>query len=270
MEAVEMPVSAAPERRTPDEASAGMSPATERRRLSSYIWIAAAMNVTMVTGFWFTYFDPLLRGVYPPASPLLHVHGWSFFAWYPLLIVQASLVRVRRVSVHRALGWVGAGLAVLMVGIGLIVTTVRIELTRAAGGDPFWDFMGLPIFSVWVLFTIFVSAAIFRRRRVAEHKRFIVLASAVALSAATTRIAMRIFGFEPWTVILGMLAPLGFVLAGMLDDVRTRRRIHPVYAWGFVTIFVIIGGACLLVGSPAANAATAGVAVLGRLLRPLY
>jgi hypothetical protein len=248
------------------------TPAWRRRkpRRSTYIWIAAGMNLTMVFGFWGTYFDPMLRGVYPEASPLLHLHGWTFFAWYPLLLAQTALVGARRIGIHRMLGWSVAGLAPLMIGVGLIVSAVRVHLTMKAGGDPFWDFMGLPIFSIWVLFTIYLTAAILRRRRTAEHKRFMVLASAVALSAGTTRIVFLFVGFSPWSAAAGMLASLVFVIVAMMDDIRGQGRIHPVYAWGAMAMVCVIGGACLLVMTPGGDIAKLGVAWLGGVLRPLY
>lgn len=58
-------------------------------RTSFYLWIAVAMSVTAFAGFSFTYFEPLFRGEYPRVSPLVHVHGWTFFAWYLLLPAHA-------------------------------------------------------------------------------------------------------------------------------------------------------------------------------------
>jgi hypothetical protein len=75
-----------------------------RTRESFYLWIAIAMSVTAFLGFSFTYFRPLYRGEFRHLSKTVHVHGWSFFAWYLLLPAQAALIRARQVKVHRALG----------------------------------------------------------------------------------------------------------------------------------------------------------------------
>lgn len=42
----------------------------------------------------------MAAGTYPPVSPAIHVHGWSFFLWYLLLPTQAALILVNRHRVH--------------------------------------------------------------------------------------------------------------------------------------------------------------------------
>lgn len=240
-----------------------------RQRPSFYIWIAGALTCTVLAGFWFTYFGPIIGGTYPPVSPIVHVHGWSFFLWYALLVTQAVLIRSRRVAVHRALGVASTVLAAVMIAVGLIVSSVRVEMSLETR-DPFWALMGLPIFSIWILFTVFYVAAIYRRRHAADHKRLILLASAVALSAATFRIFVRILGFAPWVAIVGTLAPSLFMVAGMIYDHRTFGKIHRAYLWGVPAMLGVVGGAFVLVMTPAGEGVTQAVASVGRVLRPYY
>jgi hypothetical protein len=244
--------------------------AEETRRDAFYLSIAVVLGCTVFTGFWFTYFGPLLRGVYPPASPIVHLHGWTFFAWYLLLPTQAGLIRSGRVSAHRALGLASTVLAAFMIAVGLIVSTVRIDMSLGTDGDPFWALMGVPIFSIWVLFTLFYAAAIHRRRRAADHKRLMLLASAVAMSAATFRIFVRFLGFSPWVAVVGTLAPNLFILAAMVHDYRSTRKVHPVYRWGAPAMLGIVGGMFVLVMTPGGEPLKEGLAWVGRLLRPLY
>jgi hypothetical protein len=228
------------------------------------------MTSTVFIGFSLTYFGPLIREAYAPVPPIVHVHGWSFFAWYLLLPLQAGLIRSRRVTVHRSLGLASIGLATVMIVAGVIVSVVRIDMARQPDGDPFWQLMGLPIFAVWVLFTVFYSAAIRRRRRVDEHKRFIVLASAVGLAAATFRIVVRVLGFNAWTAAIGILVCIIFPLAGMIHDRNRRDAVHPVYGWGVAATVVLIGGAFLLGGTTAGAVIERGLASIGGALTPLY
>lgn len=241
-----------------------------RRRDPFYFWVVVAMTCTAFLGFSFTYFGPLFRGTYPQVSPLVHVHGWTYFLWYLLVPVQAGLIRAGRLPVHRALGYSSVALGLLMVVVGLIVSTVRVEMARGPGPDPFWELMGMPIFSIWVLFTAFYVAAMLRRRRPADHKRYVLLASAVALAAATFRIVVQVFGFHPWVAVVGCLAPLLFVAAAMLHDYQSLRAIHRVYAWGTAAMVGVLGGAFLLPVTPGGWLVETGVAWVGRLLMPLY
>ncbi|HEX6307502.1 MAG TPA: hypothetical protein VFZ69_04900 [Longimicrobiales bacterium] len=241
-----------------------------RPRNPFYLMITSAMTCTMFLGFSFTYFGPLARGVYPEVSPLVHVHGWTFFAWYVLLPLQAGLIRSRKVSHHRTLGLASTGLGALMITVGLIVSLVQIDRARAPDGDPFWQLLGVPIFGVWVLFTAFYLEAMRRRRRIEDHKRLIILASATALSAATFRIVVRIAGFEKWIAITGMLVCVAFPLVGIIADRRARIGIHPIYAWGVPAIVLVIGGSFLLGVTPVGDVLERGLGRAGRMLRPLY
>jgi hypothetical protein len=240
------------------------------RHTSFYVRMTVALSCTVFLGFWFTYFGPILRGEYPQAALIIHLHGWSFFLWYLLLPLQAGLIRTRRVSLHRAVGLASTVLATVMISVGLIVSTVRVDMSLGPNGDPFWSLMGVPIFSIWVLFAVFYVAAVHYRRRAAEHKRLILLASAVAMSAATFRVFVRVFGFEQWVAIVGTLAPNLFMLAAMIYDYRCVGKIHRVYRWGVPAMLGIVGGAFLLVLTPRGEGVKQAVAWIGRLLRPFY
>ena len=235
-----------------------------------YLMITSAMTCTMILGFSFTYFGPMARGVYPDVSPMVHVHGWTFFVWYLLLPLQAGLIRSRKVAIHRSLGLASVALGALMITVGLVVSVVQIDLARAPDGNPFWQLMGVPIFGVWILFTVFYVEAIRRRKRVEDHKRLIILASAAALSAATFRIVARIAGFGIWVAIIGMLAAVIFPLIAILHDRQRHTATHPVYAWGVTAMVAMIVATFLLGFVPAGDMIEQGLAWVGRMLRPLY
>jgi hypothetical protein len=235
-----------------------------------YLMITSAMTCTMFLGFSFTYFGPMARGVYPDVSPMVHVHGWTFFAWYLLLPLQAGLIRLRKVAIHRTLGLASVALGALMIAVGLVVSLVQIDLARAPDGNPFWQLMGVPIFGVWILFTVFYVEAIRRRKRVEDHKRLIILASAAALSAATFRIVVRVAGFGIWVAIIGMLAAVIFPLIAMIHDRQRQAATHPVYAWGVAAMVAMIVATFLLHVTPGGDMIEDGLAQVGRILRPLY
>lgn len=241
-----------------------------KQRSPFYLLMAVSMSCTVFTGFSFTYFGPLLRGVYPEVSPLVHVHGWTFFLWYLLLPLQAGLIRSRNVAVHRGLGLASIVLGALMILVGLIVSVVQIHLAQKPDADPFWQLMGVPIFWIWVLFTVFYIEAIRRRRRFEEHKRLILLASAVPISAASFRILVQFVEFGTGVTVVGCLLPVLFPLVAMFHDRRRSLAAHPVYLWGIPAMVVIIGGSFLIGLAPGGELAEQGLAWLGGALMPLY
>lgn len=240
------------------------------KRPRFYLWLALGMTATTLFGFFFTYFGPMLSGQYPAASPVVHLHGWSFFAWYVLLPIQAGMIATRRVGLHRSFGTASAVLAVVMVATGLVVLGTQVKLSLAPGGSPFWLSMGPGILSTLVLFAGFYVAAYRTRRQAGLHRRFMVLASAGGLGAATFRVVGVLFGFPDWATIAGILAPNLFVAAAMVHDVRTEGRVHPTYLYG-LTISVALEGAMLVSGMTAAgDPVRQGLAWVGRLAAFMY
>src|SRR5947209_7166722 len=91
-----------------------------------YFLMSLVMSGLVVWGFSKTVDQSLFHAA-TPRPTVLWVHGAAFSGWMVLFIVQSGLVRIRRVSVHRLLGWFGAALAALMIGLGL---TTAVVMTR--------------------------------------------------------------------------------------------------------------------------------------------
>ncbi|MGA7568281.1 MAG: hypothetical protein WBW53_19670 [Terriglobales bacterium] len=60
----------------------------------------------------------------PPRPYLLWIHGAAFATWIAFFITQSTLVRIRNVSWHRSFGWFGAGLATVMVPLGITIAII--------------------------------------------------------------------------------------------------------------------------------------------------
>src|SRR5260370_23428449 len=92
--------------------------------------MAILMLATVLLGFARSYF---LAGLFRAPLPnwLIHLHGAAFSSWLLLLIVQTSLVASGRVDLHKRLGLLGFGLAILMIVLGILAATH--SLRRASG-----------------------------------------------------------------------------------------------------------------------------------------
>jgi hypothetical protein len=241
-----------------------------RRRGSEYLWLCLSASAVTFVGFWFTYFSPMLGGRYPEVSPTVHLHGWTFFAWYLLLPLQAGLVKSRHVAVHRKLGYSSVVLAVAMTVTGLVVMGVQMELARQPGGSPFWVALGPGVFVTLVLFAVFYSLAIRFRRKREVHKRFVLLASAGGLGAAGFRIVSQIIGPGFAAGVIGILLPNLIVVTAVVLELRRDKRIHPVYRWGLSLSIAAEVGVILLTPHLPGEALSVSLAWAGRLLAPLY
>ena len=198
-----------------------------------YSSMAIAMAVTVLVGFGPSYYTkafspaPLSTLSGGPVTPLVHTHGVLFTAWVLLFIAQTALVARHRVAIHRRLGIVGALLAASMVMVGTL-TALKLAArgSAPAGIDPL-SFSMIPLSDMF-FFAVFVAAALSMRSNREAHKRLMLLAYVSIIVAAVARL--------PGVLPLGPFAFFGFafvfILVGIVYDIVSRHRVHPVYIWG--------------------------------------
>ena len=164
-----------------------------------YTGVAIAMFATVFLGFARSFFlRPWFPDLPAPTEPVFFVHGVLFTAWLVLLVVQPALVAVRRTDLHRKLGWLGAGLAVAMVALGIVGALTAARRPTGFVGIPLppLQFLIVPVLDI-VLFSAFVALAIARRRDTQSHKRWMLLASVNLLAAGIARWPFAVMAAGP-------------------------------------------------------------------------
>ena len=124
----------------------------------------------------------------------------------------------------------------MVVAVAVLITAMLIDFTfvprRLALGTSIEALVRI----VWsdraalLWFTIFIGAAVAMRRNSETHKHLMLLASISVLQPATSRILRWPF-FVDLTVppaLLGYSALILLIIAIGVNDVITRRRVHPV------------------------------------------
>ncbi|MEZ5892155.1 MAG: hypothetical protein R3C58_03285 [Parvularculaceae bacterium] len=176
------------------------------------------------------------------APPILVVHVFSFVGWMCLLTMQALLINLKRVDIHKRMGLIGALLIPIMVvsGIGSEIESQRFYSVKDPVNSQFFI---MPI-TTMLMFAILSTAALVKRKDSPSHKRLILLATTVILSA----------GFLRWwgdamytslgdeflgTYLRNYLGPDLLIAAAITYDLVTRGRIHRVYVFGTAFIVVI-------------------------------
>jgi hypothetical protein len=207
-----------------------------------FLGMAIAATATVFFGFAPTYYLKSFThtAVYPtglPVSPtlpaLVHVHALAFTAWILLFLVQTTLIAADRPHLHRRLGIAGAGLAPFMVVVG-VMTAVKGARDGWNPGGPYPDSLAFLIVGLVdvLIFTGFVTAGLYFRRRVELHKRLMLLATVGGLMwPAITR--MPYVAGRP-ILMFGLLGAL--VLASAVRDVRLRSPVRLVSVWGGLLI----------------------------------
>ena len=195
-----------------------------------YFLLSLIVAVVIVAGFSKTVDAGLIHAA-PRRPVLLWLHGAAFSAWVVFFILQSGLVRIRKVSWHRTLGWFGAALAALMVVLGCVVSVVmgRFDALVIKNPDPaflsvtFWDM---------VAFGTLVGLAIVWRGKPEAHRRLLVLATCGLLDAGFGRF-QYLFDHNVFFLCVDAV-----MLLGVARDLLIDKRVHKVYLYGLPLLVV--------------------------------
>ena len=178
--------------------------------------------------------DARLFHANPPRPLLLWFHAVLFSAWIVLFIAQSALVRVRKVRVHRTLGWFGAALAAVMVVSGFIVSVVmlRFEMTTALNRNRVASFLAILWFDM-IIFGACMALAIYFRKRPEYHRRLIFMASCQLMQATFVR--FHYIGYH--NLFYPALDVL--IMAGILRDWVADDRVNKIYLYVFPAMIVL-------------------------------
>jgi len=212
-----------------------------KRFLSRYFYFCMALVMAglVIWGFSHTV-DAHLLYANPPRPPMLWFHAAVFSAWIVLFIAQSALVRMRKVSVHRALGWFGAALAATMVVSGSIVSVVVLRLDMTAlNRNRIASFLSI-LWGDMIIFGACMALAIYFRRRPEYHRRLVFMANCQLMQAAFVR--FHYIGYHDlFYPALDLL-----IVAGTLRDRMVDGRVNRIYLYVFPAMIALQAGATYL------------------------
>jgi len=168
----------------------------------------------------------------PPRPFLLWIHGTAFSSWVVFFIAQSALVRVHKVNWHRFLGWFGAGLATVMVPLGVAIAIImtRFDTLQLHQKDAA-PFVAIPFYDM-IAFGTCIALAIYWRKRPDFHRRLVFIATCGLMDAAVGRFAF-VFDNSLFFPCLDLL-----ILLGVVRDLVIDRRVHKVYRYALPVLIV--------------------------------
>jgi hypothetical protein len=197
-----------------------------------YLCMSLAFATLVIVGFSRTV-NANLIGAHPPRPLLLWIHGAAFSTWVVFFIAQSALVRARKVSVHRLLGWFGAALAGLMVVLGFTIAVVMVRfdtlVLQQKGVDAF---LSVPFVDM-IIFGSCIALAISWRKKPEYHRRLVFIATCSLMDAAIGRFDFM-FNNALFFPALDCL-----ILLGVLRDWIVDKRVHKVYLYALPSLFVL-------------------------------
>jgi hypothetical protein len=197
-----------------------------------YFCMSLVLAALVILGFSRTANEHLFHAT-PPRPLLLWFHAAAFSMWVVFYIVQSALVRARKVSVHRLLGWFGAGLAATMIMLGLTIAVVMARFDSIVLHQKDADaFLAVPFADI-LMFGSCIGLAIYWRKRPEYHRRLVFLASCQLMDAALGRFDF-IFDHSLFYAALDCL-----IVLGLMRDWVVDKRVHKVYLYALPPIFVV-------------------------------
>ncbi len=196
-----------------------------------YITMALVFAALVVWGFSRTVNDNLFHAA-PPRPFLLWIHGAAFSAWVVFFIAQSALVRVHKVSVHRLVGWFGAGLATVMIPLGVAIAVIMARFDIVVHHQPDAEaFLAIPFYDM-IAFGTCIGLAIYWRKRPEYHRRLVFIATVGLMDAALGRFDY-LFNHNLFYPCLNLL-----IVLGMVRDLAVDRRINKVYLYALPVLIV--------------------------------
>jgi hypothetical protein len=194
--------------------------------------MVVALWATVLFGFMKTYFGAGMVTA-PLPNKLIHIHGAAFTLWMVLLAVQTGLISAKKLRWHKTLGLFGFGLALAMVGLGLLAATDALRRGSAPQGLTAKTFYVVPV-SDMLVFSVLVFFAYRARYRPAAHKRLILIATIGLIDAAVGRWPVAFLQTHPPAQDL---VPFGFLLLVALYDLVSLKRVQKSTVWA--SLFVV-------------------------------
>lgn len=240
---------------THDDATIPAAPGSTPRNADRgrfFVYYALTCLGVAVLGFLPSFWVPVSTLGYSDTGLIL-AHGFVFTAWPVLFLWQTVQVEAGRVVNHRSWGVLGVSLATMMLLVGIATAESQLTGRLAFGyGDRARAFAIVPLTTVAMFFGLF-AAAVANVRRPDWHKRLMMCASAVVLTAAFARMIRYVVDGRPLAPLAAnappgspelVLRPASLVLvlivsAAVIDRRRRNGAFHPAWFWG-IGVFAIV------------------------------
>lgn len=200
-----------------------------------YLLAGILFPLIVFVGYFKTYYFSAYFDVPRIANNLVHLHGIVMSLWVLYFTAQVALARTKNIKLHITLGFAGIGLAALVVAVGL-ATAYDSHVVRhvaPAGINPY-SFLIIPLGDL-VYFVGAFAAAIYYRKRPAEHKALMLMTAINFAAPALARIPV----VAPDYLLLWAFGfPCVLAIVCLAWNTYKNRKLNKVLAIA-VTIFVI-------------------------------
>ncbi len=193
----------------------------------------AAMFLIALVAFWPSYLSQIFS-----ASSYTHFHPFLAALWMLMLVAQPMLIRAKRLAWHRLNGRISYVLAAL-----LIISIVLLAHSRISGvGGEAYAVQTYILYlqaSLTLLFGLSYALAIYKRRVVALHARFMVCSALTMIDPVVIRLLLWIDRTPDWNyqwLTFGLTDLVLVALIWLERHSRAGRKVFP----GMLVVFVLL------------------------------
>lgn len=212
--------------------------------LTFFVGMAIYFTLIVIVGFWPTYFGPLFSEEAPghpkglvESTLVIHVHGLVMLGWMGLLLSQTTLVAGGKTRTHKRIGRYGAIFGIVVFLAGLLITFMQM-LNGVQEGVVTWAgalLLAWPSEIELLQFAILLYLGYRFRKQPTAHKRYMLFATMVLITAATNRMGYLLGAWSSEIMGVAMVTPV------FCYDLYTKRRIYPatLIGTGILSLFFI-------------------------------
>lgn len=208
------------------------------RRSDRRLFASAALLFPLIIliGFARTYYLKFAFSAPPLPGLLVHIHGLLMTTWIAFFITQVWLIRSKRTVVHMRLGIIGVALSVAIIFVGFFtaVSAAKYGSASTPPNIPPLAFLTVPFFDLSVFAALF-GAAIYYRKRPANHKRLMLLTVLNFLPPAVGR--FPIASLQSLGPLFFFGVPTVLAIGLLIYDTWRNRKLNVAFLVG--TIFLM-------------------------------
>jgi hypothetical protein len=211
--------------------------------------VAALFPLIVLIGFAQTYYLKFAFGNKPLPSLLVHLHGLLMTTWVVYFIAQVWLIRSKNARVHMRTGILGIALAIAMIIVGFFTAVAAGKFVSPSFPPdvPPLSFMAVPLFDMLIFAGLF-GAAIYYRKKPADHKRLMLLTAVNLLPPAVARFPVDSLRALGPLFFFGVPTVLAIVL--LIYDTRRNRKLNVPFLIGAVIMIASYPLRIIIAGTP--------------------
>jgi hypothetical protein len=195
-----------------------------------------AILIIVILGFFKTYFG--LFPTFKNVTNIQHIHGALFLLWFIMLIVQPILVRKRQYKWHRLVGKVSYFLVPLIVfSIFFIAKEMYDNSPTNLPQSARISSLYIPFYQIVDFVTLYILA-IYYKRKISYHMRYMITTSLAVYGAALKRFFIHMLGVNGQNAFLYTYILTDLILIGLIVyDIRHGKLYKP-YIVSLILIFL--------------------------------